>query len=368
MIDFRPKALLFADAHLDLNTWANRPEIRGDSFHAFRWIISQAIHLEVTDVVGAGDLIDVSFPPSEVIGFLREQLDRLPENVDFWYVQGQHEVSGRPWIDSACPRAKHVHEQLFWIGETPCYGLDWTPPDQLQQRLALVPECKLLIAHQAWMELMGNMPSDGSWAGIPHAKTLFTGDFHKTVTLPLRPRSGADGQLNMVVSPGSTNLRAINEPQRKFCFLWDGVDQWQALWIPTRPIARMEAESADELNDQIDQLEDLLRPAFYESNELPEEIKTPLLHVKCPASDDNPVSRLRRAANHFGVHLFYRPTPPKAAAPRQESQREEAAVSMAGLLREELSEKNPLLGLALRLDGSRNVREELAALRVERGL
>src|SRR6185295_7794652 len=158
-------AIACADLHLDQHAWADRHKICGDSLWAFRWIVDLAIENSLP-IIAAGDLLDKQLNNSSVIGFLKEQIDRLngdgKDGVSalrmFYHIQGQHDMQTIPW-------ATQMGAELGWLasykqslnddmilpwepsipagpekGKYRLQGIDWTPANKIQEILDMLPE------------------------------------------------------------------------------------------------------------------------------------------------------------------------------------------------------------------------------------
>lgn len=230
-----PIALFLGDAHLDTGAWANRPNLAGDSMASFRHIVDRAIKLGVQAVIGAGDLIDVKKPPPEVVLFVREQMDRLREaGIAFYFTQGQHEYSpDTPWFSAIHQHPTWLNHRTIELGGINIFGLDWHTADKLNEAISMIPaDTDVVVMHQVWEEFMGTYCiCEGSLTSIPYARWVFTGDFHQNRELEIM---GADGQDLTVISPGSTNIRKIDEPTDKFYYVLREDRTWSRYQIPTR--------------------------------------------------------------------------------------------------------------------------------------
>jgi hypothetical protein len=235
----QPIALFFADAHLDICAWANRPQLAGDSMRAFQYICDYAISSGVRAVFGAGDLIDVKKPAPEVVQFTRDRMNELEHaGIPFYFIQGQHEYSPDvPWFNAIHSWPMWLNQKSTFIGNDEStfkvYGIDWRPGDKLQAAFDQVPrDTDILVMHQVWEDFMGEKRGcEGSFAQVPYATNLFTGDFHVTSN---RNARGATGQPLKVISPGSTNLRKVDEMPDKFFYVMFADGSFKAIQIPSR--------------------------------------------------------------------------------------------------------------------------------------
>lgn len=228
-------AAFFADSHLDTGAWANRPELSGDSIAAFRYICEYCVNNSIPVLVGAGDLIDVKKPPPEVVQVVRDCVSQLEASfVEFFFIQGQHEYApDLPWFQAIHTWPQWLNKRYIDLGGKKVYGLDWHNVDKIESAIeSIPPDTCILVMHQVWEELMGDVRGcEASFSQIPYATHVFTGDFHTTKELQL---VGLGGQSMQVISPGSTNMRKIDEPENKYFYLLHEDFSWSRVRIPTR--------------------------------------------------------------------------------------------------------------------------------------
>jgi hypothetical protein len=123
---------------------------------------------------------------------------------------------------------------------------------------------------------------------LPPVKLLLTGDYHVTVNERYKLPSG---RLR-VISPGSTNLRSINEPERKYLFiLYDDATLAEEL-IPSRRKIEAEIRDAIALDEFIGSWPALLENIRNDSAGLPEQIRLPLLWLRYSAEMPEAYSRV----------------------------------------------------------------------------
>ena len=132
------------------------------------------------------------------------------------------------------------------------------------------------MCHQVWQDFMGEVGKpQAAFADVPeNVKLLITGDYHDAIITKHNKLT--------VISPGSTHMRSISEPENKSVVLMTlGESEKQPIQLKqiplqSRPCIRL----------------DLTKPSFsskqvisYLTNwkhtvDLPEEIQTPLLFVQ----------------------------------------------------------------------------------------
>jgi len=269
-------AVLFADSHLDLQTWANRPRIQGDSLWSFDYIINRACELDVGVIIGAGDLIDVKKPPAAIAQFIRQRLQKVREcGITFAFIQGQHELSRDvPWFSAIDDHTEHLDGNILIIGNAiEVYGLDWRPGSQLKAALETVPPVDLLVMHQVWRDFMGeNCSAEGSFADVPPVPLLLTGDFHTTIDAQY-------GKLR-VLSPGSTSLRSVNEPADKHFFVLYDNGEVVTETIPTRQKLEVSVYDENELALFLDEWPITKHRLQEASAGLPDNLQLPIVWFK----------------------------------------------------------------------------------------
>ena len=379
----KPVALFFADSHLDVSAWAARPTLSGDSMFSFEFIVTQAINLGVKVVVGAGDLIDVKRPSPVVAKFIRVQMDRLKAaGIEFWFTQGQHEYAIPPWNAAIHDAPVWIHQQsksIDMLGQhrsINVYGIDWTPADKLEEALELVPEnTDVLVMHQVWDEFMGEVRGcEGSWSQVPFATTLFTGDYHATHHLRSengRAHVGAHGQPLTVISPGSTNMRKVDEPEDKHFFLLFSDNAWEKRKILTRPVLRVSAFDDDALDQICDNILHKISRSVdvAKGRGLPEQLVKPILHFAYADDLESPYSRVRDIVSEQ-AHLFHKAVKQSAEDSEILLSREQrnlaASKGLTGYLELLVAREDPDFRALLPLLDSDDPKTEIEAMRNER--
>ena len=211
-----------ADTHLCERTWASRPTLVNDAFYSFEQIVNYAINSGAEGVVCAGDMFDVRKPPSAVLRFFRDQISKLEDKrIAFYYIQGQHDLVSPTWASTVSdwPVLLDSAGTIKLDTGFSIAGFSWTPVDQLADRLPDVYGADVAVLHQVWVEFMGDhVATEGRLADVKECNTIFTGDYHHNSILSI---DNIVGDKLTVVSPGSTNLRKIDEPARKYFYTAD---------------------------------------------------------------------------------------------------------------------------------------------------
>jgi len=298
----KPVFIAFSDAHVDDHAWADRPEICGDSQDAFRQVVRYAIKFQLP-IVAAGDLLDRKRNDALPIGFVRRMMDELAEaGVPFYFTQGQHELQGTPWLSE-------IHKWPTWLhggsirlaSGINAYGIDWQPREKVPEALAAVPAgTDVLIMHQVCHEFMGGITiAEMDFGQVPHAKLLIVGDYHEHRTYEAR---GAQGQMLKVLSPGSTNMRKIDEPPLKKFFVVSDDLTCKSVRLRTRPYLGWDILDEGSLEHFIENVVPELQSLAQESG-LPADSAKPLLRVRYREEIPNAYARIAAAVGTAG-HLF----------------------------------------------------------------
>jgi hypothetical protein len=369
-----PVALFFADSHLDHHNWSNRPTLCGDSVHSFSFLADKACELEVP-MIGAGDLIDVRRPEPYVIGKLRDSLDNLQScGIPFYYIQGQHELDrDNPWLQAVHPHTTHINKSTIELRGVKIYGLDWTAVDNLSAEIKAIPsDTDVFVCHQVWHEFMGDMAYEGHLADAD-VEHIFTGDFHENSEIFADPYSSGDSKSAFVISPGSTNMRKITEPAKKYYYvLYDNMF-WESYLIPTRYVLRYEVYTALDLENVAADIEVQLSTVVRKHNEdnnLPPNLCKPIVHVKYSDDVVDTWSCLNSVCDGV-AHIFYKVITAQVEEAMSEAQREVQALVSAGpteCLKVLLDEESELYKFGLALLQSENPADLLLDVREARGL
>lgn len=309
-----------ADWHLSYGTWAKHATLVGDSYHSLRQIVDYCIEKNCPLIAG-GDLFDKPVPDPVSVSVMCREMDRMQaKGLPVYFIQGQHERVKRSamgavelggaseWMNvHSWPT--HVHKQTFTIEGTQFYGLDWTPPDRIEEELAAIPEgTYFLVCHQVWREFMGDTvcQPECNLDMVSSAKEVLTGDFHETTSA---------AALGIVMhSPGAISMRSMGEDSSKYFFHFSeqeyGVSHhpMEAIQLQTREMAEVTIDTERALEAFI-QRETAARNAprrWVEGLPLPAELEKPMLRVNY--CDDIPevYERIVTAVGDT-AHLFLYP-------------------------------------------------------------
>jgi hypothetical protein len=298
----KPVALFFADAHIDVHNWASHPQLEGDSMVAFQHIVFAAKEKNVP-VFCAGDFFDTRKPPTECIRHVRRMMDHLESvGLSFYFLQGQHDMAEPPWLNAVHDWPTWLHKDVAVLsnGER-VYGLDWLPAARLEGALNDIPSVTdIFMGHQVWSDFMGDIANpEGDFGMVRYATRIFTGDYHRKMHwLPedsgLR---GKDGQQLEVISPGATNLRAINETRYKYYCLYMDDGSWRFRKIPQRPVEELQVEDIADVERFVaswpDSVVRIANKAVKDG--VATRCRTPILYVKYRETVPDTPSRIDKA-------------------------------------------------------------------------
>ena len=358
--------LWFADAHLDLAIWASRPDLVYDSRWAFSHLVGEAIRRKVEAVLAAGDLINIKRPPSAVVTFIRKQMDRLAKaKIPLYFIQGQHERADPPWFSTVHSWPKHLNGAAVSLDGRVIAGADWTPAVRLMDVMSALPPADTLMCHQVWEEFMGGITSpEGSISDLPEQfTTVVTGDYHKMVM----KRMGA----RLVLSPGPTNMRKINE-SGACCYAVSTGPKFVWGKIPSRPVLRVDFRTAQEAPTAdaiIAQLQAQIAKSVVEAESLPAELRKPIVYVVSAPRDSELVAAIENSRVAYDSFLFTSVKSKDAPSDGLAQTTSTLAVPrLTDILHEAVPKSSPLYNLALSLLNSGSPAETLESIKQERGL
>lgn len=306
-----------ADLHLCDRLWVGRPGIFGDAYFSFEQIIEYCVAESLPLVLG-GDILDKERNFARPIQVLCRQLDIMRDaQLPVYYIQGQHERNyDATWL-GIHPWPQHVHKQQFSINGCKIYALDWCPRSDIKQELAAVPpDTEILVCHQVWKDLMGNVGRpECALSDVHVVRNVLTGDFHVT-TMVDAPNAGGD--LARLISPGSTCLRSVNEPPKKnFYVVHDspgdnfGKHTFEVRELRTRPIRIYTVSDVETLDALC--AGDLLQHIAEMRSDLPDHIAKPIVRIKYNTAIPDAYLRLSTVVGD-SAHLFCDPIVEKKKA------------------------------------------------------
>ncbi len=218
--------VVLGDIHLADLIWHRHRQITGDARIAFTSFIDIAIQLSVPAVI-AGDLFDVSDPPSSLVQFFRSEMERAHQaGIPVYAIQGNHDKRAVPWYVACSPYPIHFGDgKPIAINGINVVGFDYTGRDEIQAQLAQLvvnmvqyeehqmPEEKprILFLHQAVKQALkfeGAYNCDLDWVPSDIPLTIL-GDIHKTMRMPM--------EHGEAWYTGASHARNIDEAGTKFC-------------------------------------------------------------------------------------------------------------------------------------------------------
>lgn len=282
----KPVAVLSSDWHLLPGAWKKYPRVTKDSYCSLRQIVDLAIELNVP-LVGAGDLFDVKLPPSESVVFCGQQMERLKQaGLTAYYVQGQHEESSPTWM-SLFSNTIHIDSFLsgkckvfeLFGGMTVC-GMDIERSAEVMadkteaMKRAGSGQLDLFITHQVWGDFIKKGNADHfKLRSVDFFRMVYSGDCHEYIV---------DTHLDncVALSTGSTCMQAVNEdPVKKILVLYDDMTV-QSYQLATRPFQLLTVKTKEHLEQILESSKEKVL-GFEDFDSLPEEIRTPLVVVRC---------------------------------------------------------------------------------------
>lgn len=256
-----PSGFIFAaDIHLSKLTWQNKPDMIGDSWRSFMQIIDYALEHKLPIILG-GDVFDKEQPDSASLQVLYRAMDKMQAaGLAVYFIEGQHEKAQPAWM-SAHAWPQHVGippNQFFTIASHTFYGINWTARSEIKELVNSIPQnVEFLVMHQVWAEHMGNIViPELSIHDLPYACTVLTGDYHKH---QITEHITAGGKITMV-SPGSINMRKIDEDPEKYFYHYDFASRkFQAIQLVTTPKFEVTVSSFAALQQFTEQLDQAIK-------------------------------------------------------------------------------------------------------------
>ena len=225
----------------------------------------------------------------------RNCLERLTRGIGtkVRYIQGQHDLvvqahyENHPWL-SMVSGTEHMHQFAFDFLGKPAYGLDFFPQALEDLNFAKVPGKTQVLFLHGTVDTVMPMGFHFSAANIPsHIETVFAGDWHEAAEIKLDKDGG-----RMLYYPGSTFLRAANEPVEKY--VYKVTVESDALSVEPVQLRTRQVVKLSQL-----ELDDLHRPTNLKADDtLPEELQTPVILV-----DQEVDAASRMVLSGFG-HLY----------------------------------------------------------------
>lgn len=296
-----PIAAFTGDTHLRPNTWAKHPDLHSDAYVSFTQIVDYCLENRLPLII-LGDIFDKSRPDSLSVGRFLHAVSRMEEaRLAVYAIEGNHDRADPPWFTLhpwVTPAGR------FELGGRKFVGMPFQTagelPEYISHLMSEDTEVDVLLAHQSWLEIQRVGHTDGSFAQIPYACTMLTGDYH--VQGEFRGNA-ADGGLVRAFSPGSTCMQALNEePVKGFGVLKQDLSvEW--VRIETRTKFDVTLQTEEELQQWLDGLDSLGGLAQRPNHP---DIRKPILRVRYQDSIPEAYDRITAAVGD-DFHLFLEP-------------------------------------------------------------
>jgi DNA repair exonuclease SbcCD nuclease subunit len=211
MTEPKPALLCMGDLHLSHLIWYRHKDIADDALVAFTELVDRAIEMAIPLVL-VGDLNDTVTPPTDIVEFIRSQVDRCAAAaVPIYFIDGNHDKRPTPWLTAISDWPIHIgHGELTEINGITVAGFDYALAIDIQTKLATLASLpdrpQVLFLHQAVRQGLGfenawNCDLDWVPDGIP---LVVMGDIHAPTQYRLR-----DGGTALYT--GSTHPRNLGE-------------------------------------------------------------------------------------------------------------------------------------------------------------
>lgn len=310
------KLLVASDLHLSDHIWKHRP-IHGDSYHSWKQIVNIAIKQEVNAVVLAGDILDKQVnqvnPIRELLAGLNELSD---EGIEVWFNQGQHEYQASPWMELHTRGLTWLHKDDINADNWNIAGCDYQNEFQFQEflRSPRALDADILVCHQVWQDFMGDVGKpQAKFDDVPeNVRCLITGDYHEHI---IQYHKGM-----LVLSPGSTHMRSVAEPENKEVFIVQfgkkDKDKIKVENVPLRTrfcgrISTRQFHASSQLT-LANALDAAIKATLEQAAEhvttycLPPELHTPLLQITHRTDEHDLINKVIERYDSK-AHLFFKP-------------------------------------------------------------
>lgn len=242
------KIALISDVHLGTRQYGLKERYE-DFLESFRRF-GKDVARKVDAVVIGGDLFDSPRPDARSVLAAQGVVESIKaEGTPVFGIDGNHDLSRGDWMEvvGAFPLPDCTpwkYQGIRMVGINYRSGRDFV--DAIQQMVDRGVEADILVAHFALAEMNGGGTADTGVQEICPmleklgVKCVLMGHVH----IPdARKWNGI-----LFVNPGSTEMKAVNEPPEKFYFIVD-TDTWEAEAVPltTRAVETVEIVSENDL-------------------------------------------------------------------------------------------------------------------------
>jgi DNA repair exonuclease SbcCD nuclease subunit len=301
------QVLFAADLHLRTHTYRRRPEINGDARYALgqiKWL-QDAYNCPL---VLAGDTFHGNRPDLETLLYVKDEMSgTYNESTPTFFIKGNH--------DKTTPHPLELFDAiplgLVTLDKYNLYGIDYqVDQSALQEQLDNIPPMPqtkkkkplILVIHQTsghWEDF--NYPGEIELThGMipPVVDYVILGHFHKTLDCPILR---SDGKLVPCISVGSPYLVSIPEDPKKYIYGIDDKGTLHKIPIQSRRVIQREIETDADLQEILAGIEP------DKTNNIPPEIKTPILRILCLDDYREKVEKFFKTELGDKVHLFVMP-------------------------------------------------------------
>lgn len=244
------KIALISDVHLGTRQYGlkERYEDFQTSFRRFgKAVVARG---DIDAVVIGGDLFDSPRPDAESVYNAKSVIEEIKESgIDVFCIDGNHDLSGGFWT-KVIGATDLVPYGPTDVADVTASGIDYKCGIDLIEAIKKMVdtgvETDILVAHFALAEMNGGGSADTCVQELSPlldklgVKCVLMGHVH----IPdCRKWNGV-----LYVNPGSTELKAINEPKEKYYFVVD-TEKWEAEPIPleTRKVDEVEIQNEEDL-------------------------------------------------------------------------------------------------------------------------
>ena len=244
------KIALISDVHLGTRQYGlkERYEDFLSSFESFGKDIAR--RNDVDAVVIGGDLFDSPRPDAHSVLVAQNVVREINDSgKNVFGIDGNHDLSGGDWMcvidaQAMSDMVPMPFRGVKMVGVNYRSGRDFI--DAMQQMVDSGVKADILIAHFALAEMNGGGSSD---TGVQELSPILDRMGVKCVMMghvhipDCRKWNGV-----LYVNPGSTELKAVNEPKEKYYFVVD-TDKWEAEPVPleTRKVDEIEIKNEEDL-------------------------------------------------------------------------------------------------------------------------
>jgi DNA repair exonuclease SbcCD nuclease subunit len=284
--------VMASDCHIRAHAWTSKSFLKGDAYVSFSQIVSYCA-VNNLPLLLLGDILDTTRPAAEDVLFLHKQLSILQRmNVPVYWVCGNHDNA--PWAEIL--PVTRIDNQVVDINGITVWGLDYRPTDELRKVLRAGPPspARILGCHQLIDVAVGNgMMANMNMSDVPDPiEIVLAGDYHAR-------GEWVCGSKRLWYN-GSTHMCSISEnPHKSFTIV--GLDESSKkieidLYpLQTRKVLRALVSTDDELAEAIQDAQKVLDEVKPYLDNLPEEIRRPIFHLKHPINAN--INQLRVNVN-----------------------------------------------------------------------